>query len=205
MKPNLKSYNATLLEFHTTLPLTGDLISKIRSASPPDEEGDSPFIDSYQGHNAYVWVIEVDKGVDKDKRRFSIHFRYEVGRGRKPSKKNPLIEELVDILSSIKGNLAFDCQVNFVFRKRLKARSIISLPMKYVELPNMPFDRIQGLHLVKLDGSETKYDIILDSPSSGTIIETLFFHYSSRVDKTLAEKILREAMTISDRFVLRGQ
>lgn len=134
-----------------------------------------------------------------------MHFHYEVGKGKRLSKKIPLIEELVDILSSIKGNLAFDCQVNFIFGKRLKARSIISLPMKYVELPNMPFDRIQGLHLVKLDGNETKYDIILESPSSGTIIETLFFHYSSGIDKTLAEKIVREAMTISDKFVLRGQ
>ena len=205
MQPNLKSYNATSLELDTTLTLTGDLISKVRSASPPDKDGDSLFVDSYTGHKAYVWAIEVDKGIDRDTRRFRIYFHYELGKGGRLRKGTPPIGQLVEILSSIKGKTIFNCQATFWFGKRLKVRTIISLPMRYVELPNMPFDRIQGLHLVKLDGNETKYEVILDTPSRGMLIETLFFKYDSRIDEALADKILIEATTISDSFVLREQ
>ena len=205
MKPNLKSYHAISLEFSTTLTLTDDLISKIQNISPPDKDGDSLFVDSYNGHRAFVWVIGVDKGVDKDIRRFRIEFNYELVRGGKLRKSTPRIEQLFDILSLIEEKMDFDCRVAFTFGKRLKPKSIISLPMKYMELPNMPFDRIQGLHLVKLDGKEKKYDVILEAPAQGIIMENVFFKYIFRIDKSLPDKILREATTISDSFVFKEQ
>ena len=45
--------------------------------------------------------------------------------------------------------------------------------MKYIEAPDMPFDRIQGLHLIKLDNNETKYDVFLEAPAH--------FHSSSQL------------------------
>ena len=205
MKPNLKSYNTTSLVFHTTMALPNDLISEIRNISPPDEDGDSSFVDSYQRHNASVWVIEVDKGPDKEIRRFNVVFNYELGRGRKLGKRIPKIEQIIDILSSIGKENDFDCRVAFEFGRRLKPKPIIALPVKYMDFPNMPFDRIEGVHLVKLDGAETKYDVILEALGRGVITESVFFKYTSEIDKSLADKILSESMTISDRFVFKEQ
>jgi hypothetical protein len=64
-------------------------------------------------------------------------------------------------------------------------------------------DRIQGMHLVKLDGSETKYDVFLEVPTQGVIIENIVFKYSSKIDSNLANNILVEAVRISDKFVLK--
>ena len=201
MKPNLKSRHITRLYFNTTLVLANDLLLEIRNVSPPDEDGDSFFGDSYQGHKAFAWVIEIEKNSDKNMRRFRVEFNYELGRGGRLRKSIPGIGQLIDVLSSIKENGDFDCQVAFEFGKRLKPKSVIPLPMKYTEFLNMPFDIIQGLHMVKLDGKERKYDVILEAPAKNIITESVFFKYTSGIDKSLADRILREAMTISDHFV----
>jgi len=65
----------------------------------------------------------------------------------------------------------------------------------------MPFDRIQGLHLVKLDGSKTKYDIFFEVPSKGILLETVQFKYESTCDELIPDKILVEAGSISSRVV----
>jgi hypothetical protein len=201
MKPNLKSYNATSLGFYTTLALTDGLISEIQNISPPDEDGDSLFVDSYKGHWAFVWIKEVDKGLDKGTRGFRVEFNYELGRGGRAHKSIPGIGRLIDVLSSIKEKVDFDCRVALEFGRRLKPKSVIPLPTKYTEFLNMPFDIIQGLHMVKLDGKERKYDVILEAPAKNIITESVFFKYTSGIDKSLADRILREAMTISDHFV----
>jgi hypothetical protein len=74
--------------------------------------------------------------------------------------------------------------------------------MKYIESPNVPFDRIQGLHLVKLDG-QTKYDVFLEAPTQGMVMANILFEYTSRLDESLASKILVEAEAISNRFVIK--
>ena len=56
MQPDLKSCNATLLEFSTNLLLSSDLVSKIRDSSTSDKDGDSVFLDSYRGHRVIVVV-----------------------------------------------------------------------------------------------------------------------------------------------------
>jgi len=205
MRPNLKSHHATLVHFDTTLTLTDGLISEIQNVSPPDADGDSPFLDSYDGHRAWVWVIALDKGVKEGVRRFRIEFNYQVRAGGRLSRRIPRIEQLMNILCSIKEKTDFDCRVAFQFGKRLKPRPIIGLPMKYLELPNMPFDRIQGLHLVKFDGSKIKYEVILEAPANGVVVENVLFSYASEIDNSLAGKILVGAATISDKFVLKEQ
>ena len=199
MQPNLKSYCATLLEFSTTLFLTDDLISKIRNTSRPDKDGDSAFVNSYKKHRAFVWFKEVDKNIQK----FEVEFTYETLSGGKLPKKIPRIEQLTEILSSIKEQLHFNCRVFFSFGKNLRVKPIISLPMKYIEFPNMPYDRIQGLHLVKLDGKEIKYEVILEVPAPGVLFQNVIFKYPSIIDKSLADKILLEAASISERFILK--
>jgi len=205
MKANLKSCHAFSMQFSTTLILTGDLISQIQNVSHPDEDGDSAFFDSYEGHRAYVWVVEEDKGSDKDQRRFSMEFIYEARRGRKLPESTPRIEQLIEILSSIKEDREFDCRVFFEFGKRLKPKPIISLPMKYTESPNMPFDVIQGLHLVKTDDKKWEYDVILEVPNVGVIMANIHFAYTSEINKSLADRILERGITIADCFVSKEQ
>jgi len=197
MQPNLKAHHVNLLEFSTTLSLTDDLISKIRDSSRPDKDGDSVFFDSYRGHRA----IAVVRGINKDIQNFEVEFTYQAVSGGRLSKSFPQIEQLTDVLSSVKEQLNFECSVSFTFGKSLRPRPIISLPMKYIEAPNIPFDRIQGLHLIKLDDGETKYDVFLEAPTQGVLLENVVFKYKSRIARSLADKILLEGASISDRFV----
>jgi hypothetical protein len=199
MQPNLKIRNAASLEFSVTLPLSSDLVSQIRDTSSPDNDGDSVFFDSYKGHR----VIAIVNGIDKDAKEYKVLFVYQARGGGKLPKRLPRIAQLVDILSSIREQLNFECQVLFTFGRNLRRKPIISLPMRYIEAPDMPFDRIQGLHLVKLDNSQTKYEVFLEAPAKGVLIETIVFKHMSMVDESLPDKILTEAESISNRLVLK--
>lgn len=199
MQLDLKSRNAVSLEFSTSIPLATDLVSQIRDSSCPDKDGASVFFDSYKGHRG----LAVVKGINEDAPKYELAFAYEAVSGRRLPKYFPRIEQLIDIFSSMKERLNFECCVSFTFGKNLRPRPIISLPMKYIEAPNMPFDRIQGLHLVKLDGNKAKYDVFLEAPTQGVLVETVVFEYTSTIDKSVADNILAEAESISSTFVSR--
>jgi len=199
MQINLKTHNATELEFSAKVILTDALIAEIQKISSPDSDGDSPFFESYSNHRALVWV----KKPDEQTHESYIEFTYEAKKGGKLRKKIPRISQLIGLLSSLNQQLAFDCMASFVFGKRLRVKSIVHLPQKYFELPDMPFDRIQGMHLVKLDGSETKYDVFLEVPTRGVITEYILYKCSSKIDGNLAQNILSEALKISDNFVVK--
>lgn len=199
MQINLKAHNVTDLEFLSKITLTADLIAEIHKLSTPDSDGDSSFFDSYENHRALVWVKKADgKTLQSD-----IEFLYQAKKGGRLRKEIPRISQLIDLLSPISQQLAFECTASFSFSKKLRAKSVVHLPQKYLELPDMPFDRIQGMHLVKLDGSETKYHVFLEVPTQGVIIENIVFKYSSKIDSNLANNILAEAVKISDKFVIK--
>jgi|GEM_PF-1437506 len=199
MQPDLKTRNAASLEFSVTLPLPPDLLSQIRTTALPDSDGDSVFFGSYRAHR----VIAIVNGADKDSKEHRILFVYQArGLGKLP-KHLPRIGQLFGILSSIEDQLNLECQVLFTFGRSLRARPIISLPMKYIDAPDMPFDRIQGVHLVKLDNNETKYEAFLEAPARGVLVETVVFKRMSRIEESLADKILMEAEAISDRLVFK--
>lgn len=200
MQPKLKSRNAMSLEFSTTIPLSDEQILKIRKTSEPDEDGDSVFLDSYEGHRAAAIV----KSAQKDTPKYEIDFVYQAKSGGRLSKNLARIKQLADIISSVKEQLNFECVIAFTFGRSFHPKPIISLPMKYIEAPNMPFDRIQGLHLVKLEGNKTKYEIFLEAPTRGILFENVQFNYLSSFDESLPEKILTEAESISSNIVFRG-
>jgi len=199
MQPKLRSCNASVLEFSSTIPLSDEQISEIRDVSHPDKDGDSNFFDLYQGHRALAIVI----GAKEKAQEYKIEFTYAARTARRLSKRISRISQLVEILCLVKEQLNFECSVVFEFGRNLRPRSIISLPMKYIEAPNMPFDRIQGLHLVKLDGNETKYDVFLEAPTKGIVYENVEFNYVSSFDESLPDKILTQAKSISDKVVFR--
>lgn len=199
MQINLKAHNLTELEFSAKITLTADLIAEIHRISSPDSDGDSSFFDSYENHRALVWVKKADgKTLQSD-----IEFLYQAKKGGRLRKEMPRISQLIDLLSPISQQLTFECTASFSFSKKLRAKSIVHLPQKSLELPDMPFDRIQGMHLVKLDGSETKYDVFLEVPTQGVVMENIVFKYSSKIDSNLANNILAEAVKISDKFVIK--
>ncbi len=199
MQINLKAHNATDLEFSAKITLTADLIAEIHKLSSPDSDGDSPFFESYENHRALVWVSKTDEKTFQS----NISFKYEAKKGGRLGKKLPRISQLIDLLSPIDQQLTFECEASFLFSKKLRAKSIVHLPEKSLELPDMPFDRIQGMHLVKLDGSETKYDVFLETPTQGVIFENIMFKYSSKIENNLASNILVEALRISDKFIVK--
>ena len=199
MQINLKAHNATDLEFSAKITLTADLIAEIHKLSKPDSDGDSPFVDSYENHRALAWVLKADEKTFQS----NIFFTYETKKGGRLGKKQPRIVQLTDFLSRTNQKLTFECRASFQFGKRSHVKSIIHLPQKYLEMPDMPFDRIQGMHLVKLDGSETRYDVFLEAPTQGVILENVIFKYSSKFDNNLANNILVEALKISDNFVIK--
>ena len=199
MQPNLKSLNAISLEFSATVPLSNEQISKIRDVSHPDKDGDSIFFDSYEGHRSLAIV----KGANKDTKEYEVEFAYEARSQRRLPKRLSRVMQLVETLFLVKEKLNFECTVSFTFGRRLHAKSIINLPNKYIEAPNMPFDRIQGLHLVKLDGNEIKYDVFLEAAAQGVLFENIIFKHTSSFNESLPEKILQEAEIISDRVVFK--
>ncbi len=199
MQINLKAHNAIALEFSAKIILTAESIAEIHKISAPDSDGDNPFFDSYENHRALVWV----KKADEKTFQTEIEFSYQAKKGGRLPKKLPRISQLVDILSPISQELTFECKASFLFSRKLRAKSIIHLPQKYSDLPDMPFDRIQGMHLVKLDGLETKYDVFLEVPAQGVIIENIVFKHRAKIDNMLANNILDEAINISDRFIVK--
>jgi len=200
MQPKLKSCNAMVLEFSSTVPLSDEQISKIRNVSRPDKDGDSDFFDSYEGHR----VLAIVRRAKEKTQEYKIEFTYEARTAKRLPKRLPRIRQLVETLCLVKEQLNFECSVVFEFRRNLHPRPIISLPMKYIEAPNMPFDRIQGLHLVKLDGNKTEYDVYLEAPTQGIVFENVEFNYVSSFDESLPDKILTKAKSISDKVVFRG-
>lgn len=203
MKPDLVSVNVVDLSFYVGLPLNDDLVNAIHEAAPPDEDGDSGFLDSYavqrRGHRVIAWVISPAES----KGDFRISFTYTLGKAERLLKKVPKVGQLIDILSNLKREVAFDCSVTFQFGKREPASSVVVLPLRISRLATIPFDEVRGLRFVKLDGNKILYSVILDLTSEGVLRQNIVFSHSSNFSITLADNILRKATDISRKFVSR--
>ena len=203
MRPNLKSSHALNLGFRAIVTLSDSQISKIAALSKPDPEGDHFFADVYDGHRAWVWVMKPTKHISEGMRESRISFDFEALRGGKLKKDAPRIDQIVEVFSSTPDSIDFQCQVRFDFNRRLKPKSIFGLPIKPPELLNLPFDRISGLHVSKLDGKKTIYDVLLEV-GDGAIVEQIMMFYHSVIDDSLADRILEEAKSISSKFIKQG-
>jgi len=206
VRPNLKSSHALTLNFRAMVALSDNQIEQIAAISKPDPEGDHLFDDIYDGHRAWVWVIKPTKPTTEGVHKSPIAFVFQVLKGGRVGrlKKNvPRINQIVEILSSIPDRYDFECQVSFEFGRRLRPKSIFALPLKCPELLNLPFDRVEGLHVSKLDGKKRIYDVLLEE-NNGAIMEHIMMPYHSAIDDSLPDKILEEARTISSKFIKQG-
>lgn len=205
MRPNLKPYDITSLTASFVLTFSEDLIAQIREASPPDDDGDSVFLDSYKvdnvSHRASVWVMELDKDVGS----FRVGLRYELGKGGRLRKDMPRINKIFDILASIEEQINIDCQVIFTFERRQRIKPIIPLPMKLIESPDMPFDEIAGVHLVKRIEERERHDVVLGISTGGVLFENIFFEHRASIQERLVDDIVGQAVEISNRFVSKGE
>lgn len=203
MKPDLASVNAVDLTFYVELPLNGQLVNEIHKVSPPDEDGDSGFIDSYavqrHGHRAIAWVISPAE----NKADFRISFNYIPERHERLAKKVPKVGQLIDIVSNLQQEVKFNCSVTFQFSKRERTSPILLLPMRISRSAIIPFDEVRGMRLVKLEDNKILYSVILDLTSEGILQQNIGFPYSANFSGTLADNILHEATDISRKFVSR--
>jgi len=198
MQVNLKTYHALSLTFSTKLRLSDETINQIRETSEINRQGDCVFETLYNGHIAYC-VVTKYRG--KDATQYEVSFTYEISQRRRTRKDIPSIARLIEILSSMPERYDFNCGVGFDFKRNLKPKSLLPLPFRYSEWPDMPFDRIQGYHLVKLANNKIKYNVFLDAPAPMTLIMNILFDVPFTFNDELADNILKEALTISKRFV----
>ncbi len=205
MRLNLKPSFIQTIHFSTGLTLPKKIIDEVHRASAPDEDGDSLFYDIYNinraKHFVWSWVIPEEE----DKHEYSIKSNICIcPKTPELEATIPSIDKLVEIISPLKDEQDFSCQITFEFSKRSKARSIIKLPLELIDLQGQPFDRIQGVHLVKYDGDSKLWDVAIDRESDGSLFERVMFNYSAPFSKSIAEEIMKKAIQISNSLVIQG-
>ena len=202
MKPDLKRHNIEDYYIVSNIIIPEQLITRIKGLSPPDDDGDCDFWESYRinnaSHRGCAWISQ--EPISKDLYKVSIS--YDVAKGGRLKKNVPRIEQLIDILSSTKES-AWACRISFKFSRRKKVRSIIPLPMKIIDLPDSPFDYISGVHAVKKKGETHAYDVVLDNDRSGRLIVNVVFPYEDKLQRDLVEKVIKRGIDISEKMVLR--
>lgn len=203
MKPDLVSVNAVALNFSTKLHLNDDVVNAIHKVSPPDEDGDSSFLDSYalrrHGHGVVAWVISPAE----DTEDFRISFNYAPTKYKQLPKKVSKVAQLIDILLNLKQKVAFDCSATFQFSRREHISPVVILPIRISRTKTLPFDEVRGLRFVKLEGNKILYSVILDLTPEGALHQNIGFSYPSNFSMTLADNILHEATDISRKFTSR--
>jgi hypothetical protein len=197
-QPDLKSRNVNVLEFSFSIPFSHELYSSVKKIMLSKKSSEVPFFDLYKDHRVLAIVKKENKG-------YKIEYTYFVGTQRKLPENLPRIKELAEAFYSSKDTFSYECSVHFLFEKKLHLRSIINLPMMNFISPNSPFDRIQGIHLVKLDGNVTKYDIYFEASFHGTLLETIEFKLESPFKESTPDDILRKAETISNNVVFKDE
>jgi len=207
MKQDLRALHITKIQVSGDLILTDDLVTEIQKTSPADKDGDSVFFDSLnvkagRGHYRGLLFISPPKAVRQTRPFWLI---YDLGRQKKLRKHEPRITKAIEILSKLNNPIKFSISVAFEFGKRDRAKAIISLPINLSESPNLPFSKIQGIHLSCFEGKTRKHDVILDTGEDGSLWENLIFEHETKIHMELLDEIVEKAISISNKFVLLGK
>ena len=203
MQPHLKQYNITDMHISFTLTLPVNVVSEIKRISTPDEENDSIFLDTYKVGNAKYRAWCWFRKKQKDNETCEIELNYEIGSARIP-KGIPSIADLIGSLSSIEESVDLDCRVGFSFTKRDKMKSIMPLPLKIIDSPNMPFDDISAVILTKKDSEWGDYSVMLGVIASGRLTEMIFFNLQTQINDKLIDEVIERVTSISDKFIVKG-
>jgi hypothetical protein len=205
MKTDFKVFSISTIHISCRIELAEDIIRKIREASPPDEDGDSVFEDTYRvGENRYGGVATVTK-TEEDGKTCFLYISYTLTRGRMRKIKLPLVDQALEILSNIDSAVELYCVLTFEFTKRDKVKTIISLPLILSESTKLPFSEIRGIHFSKMEGKRSQYDIILDRGEDGAITESLILRYTAKINNVLFDEVIKEAVRISNSFISKKE
>ena len=205
MKPNLKFFYIDKIDISATITVKDELINQIREMSPPDEDGDSAFYDSYKvERNSYIgWLVLSAPAKDNKTCGFTLH--YESGKGGRLRTALPRISQAIEILSKLDSPLELASIFNFKFGRRDKVKTVVNLPLTLSESPNLPFDKIQGIHFLRLEGKRYEYHVILDCAKDGSLFETVIFQHKTIINKSLIDELIKEANDISNGFIFKEQ
>lgn len=198
MQPELKARHITTLEFYFTVALKYELVKKIRNISFLNDEGEAVFFDTYKYHR----IIATVKGIKQKSKEYNIEFSFQALSGGYLPKYFPRVPQLLEILYPLTKQHNFECVVSFLFNKNLRPKSVVNLPIKYSLGSDMPFDKVQGMHLVKANGQDNRYDIYIDAPEDGICSLNINFTYPSNFDKSLPDKVLDSAELVAKSIIL---
>jgi len=203
MKPKLKSYCINDLGYSGTLAIPRDLISTIETLAPPNKDQISVFMESYTGHHGLLYLHPIDTGgQEQDIRKYYLNCQYSVRGGRpKRNKGIPQPQQLLVILSTGIGEVTLDCRVDFLFLKRSQRKTLMNLPLTPWTIPKMPFNRINGIHVAKMNGKESEYEVVLDVVPKTSVWVSIRFRYQSTIDNHMSEKVIEKALSICSLFV----
>jgi hypothetical protein len=200
MKPDLKACHAFSMQFNCVTNVSNEIVSAIRASSTHDKDGDFLFIKNYDSTNSWAWVDKPKRSRSQDTYRVKISFYYDLEKEKVPPPGTKSIDELLDILRPCTEQISFDCNIMFEYPKKLKTSTIISIPLKWTDSVEMPFNIIQGLHLVKLENNKRLYDIQLEAFDDGNFGMSLNFNQKLAISEQLADQVLSFATNIARRF-----
>lgn len=201
-RPNLKIFNLVEVRFNFEAKITDEL-SKRLEAFPADRDGDYVFFDSYKSERIGHIANAVVSLLNKSENGFGFSFLYRLGRGGRLRKDLPRISDLFEVISAIRERVEYDCLLRFQFGRRLKPKTLIDLPLKVTGQENVPFNEIRGVHFVKREKGEVKYDVILDLFDGGGLMNTVLFKHKDKIDESVVGKIIQNGLEISKSFASR--
>jgi hypothetical protein len=203
LSSSLKKLNIEFLQFSTRLTLDGAVIQKIQESSPPDEDGDSEFLEQVPIGKDTQWVSAwFSRRTGKNE--CSIVFTCRQGKYRVPGRPRkrpsiPLPTELLDILSVVKDEFEFDCRMRLTYKTR-KVRPIVNLPLRVSNHPHSLFTEIRGLHFCRKDQMNQSLDVIMDIVDN-ELQETMSFVRRSQIRESLFNDIINDAVVLNQGFV----
>jgi hypothetical protein len=201
---NLKKFNIAELRFDFSINLTDDLLERLQSVVAPDKDGDYMFIDSYRIDNVgHTLAAMVSKSAVVG--MYRVRGVWDMSKGRRPLKEVLSVGKLFEIISSIEEEIMLTSSLRLSFSRRKKYKSIISLPIKITDMPEMVYDEIHGMHFVKREGRDFKYEVILDLERDGGLMELIICKKRMKIKESILEDIIQEGLEISDGFVLIGK
>ncbi len=207
MQIDWRATGLTFLRLTTQTELPQDCLQRVRRASVPDEEGDSCFWEQFKGYHGLAIVAPEASQDDASEQTqgettVALAFLYQRGTGEKPESVGgmPKIGSLIDILSSYALESAIACSARFVYPKRIKPKPVVKLPLECLQSPDMPFDSIHGVRLVKHEGKAVKYNAVVDL-DHGELMATIGYRTGGPIDAGLLGRAAAVAAEISAKLV----
>ena len=199
MKLDLVRFKAEGIRFSTVVPLQPEFFRSILDTQPDlaKELGFATFGTRYSrskmAHLASGVIRPLEDG------GYLVGINYEREARIQPPRGVPAISHMFEVLSSIGGTHNFSCTARFRY-PAAEYQSIIGIPVRLEESKALPYNEIRGLRVVKREGEDILYDVLLDRRNEYIHAETEF-SYAGTFSAELPSSILLSAVEIGSAFV----